>query len=115
MITLIHIANFLSIIGTLCGLFSRVPQVIKTYKTKSAQDLSLQTISLNIMANSCFLFYTIIHEQYPIMFNCLSVIILESSLIYMKKKFKVIKKSSSQTDLIKMNLDNSDLDEYNII
>ena len=34
-----HIANIVSIIGTCCGLFSRVPQVYKTYKSKSAKDL----------------------------------------------------------------------------
>jgi len=35
-----YIANIVSIIGTCCGLFSRVPQVYKTYKSKSAKDLS---------------------------------------------------------------------------
>ena len=105
MISIEYIANIVSIIGTCCGLCSRVPQVIKTYKTQSAGDLSTQTMAINITANSCFLFYTIVHEQYPIMINCLTVITLESSLIYMKKKFGNMKKSSSQTDLLQMNLD----------
>jgi len=69
---------------------------------KSANDLSTKTLMINITANSCFLFYTIVHEQYPIMFNCLSVITLESSLIYMKKKYDKIKKSSSETSLVDM-------------
>ena len=35
--TLINdIANIVSMIGTCCGLFSRVPQVYRTYTTKSA-------------------------------------------------------------------------------
>lgn len=105
MVSIEYIANIVSIIGTCCGLCSRVPQVIKTYKTQSACDLSTQTMAINITANSCFLFYTIVHEQYPIMINCLTVITLESSLIYMKKKFGNMKKSSSQTDLLQMNLD----------
>ena len=108
MISIEQIANIVSIIGTCCGLCSRVPQVIKTYKTKSAGDLSSQTMAINITANSCFLFYTIVHEQYPIMINCITVITLESSLIYMKKKFGNMKKSSSQTDLLEMNLDEID-------
>ena len=65
---------------TACGLFS-YPQVYKVYKTKSAGDLSSQTMAINITANSCFLFYTIVHQQWPIMLNCLSVITLESSLV----------------------------------
>lgn len=94
------IANYVSMIGTCCGLFSRVPQVYRTYTTKSAGDLSTNTMLINITANSCFLFYTIVNEQYPIMFNCLSVITLESSLIYMKRTFGNIKKSSSEINLI---------------
>ena len=88
MITIEQVANVVSIIGTCCGLFSRVPQVYKTYKTQSAGDLSNQTMLINITANSCFLFYTIVNEQYPIMLNCLSVITLEGSLVYMKYKFR---------------------------
>ena len=99
------IASFVSLFGTACGLVSRVPQVYKVYKSQSANDLSTNTMRLNITANSCFLFYTLVHEQYPIMINCLTVITLESSLIYMKKKFGNMKKSSSQTDLLQMNLD----------
>ena len=102
MSTIESIANVVSIIGTCCGLFSRIPQVYQTYTTKSANDLSTKTLMINITANSCFLFYTIVHEQYPIMFNCLSVITLESSLIYKKKKYDKIKKSSSETSLVDM-------------
>ena len=108
MITIDSIANIVSMIGTACGLFSRVPQVYKVYKTKSANDLSNQTMTINITANSCFLFYTIVHQQWPIMLNCLSVITLESSLIYMKIKYGKIKKSSSQTSLVDMNTVNID-------
>ena len=96
------IANYVSFIGTVCGLFSRVPQVYKTYKSRSAKDLSGKTMAINIFANSCFLFYMIVNEEYFIMFNCISVITLESSLLYMKKKFKHIKKSSSGLSLVDM-------------
>ena len=107
--TIHEMANFASVIGTCCGLFSRVPQVYRTYKTKSANDLSTNTMVINITANTCFLFYMIVNEQYPIMINCLSVITLEGSLIYMKKNFGKMKKVSSQTELSKMNL--SDLQD----
>ena len=100
--TIYDIANFVSILGTCCGLFSRVPQVYRTYTTQSAGDLSSNTMIINITANSCFLFYTIVNKQYPIMLNCLSVITLEGSLIYMKNKFGTMKKTSSQTDLLSM-------------
>ena len=97
-----YIANIVSIIGTCCGLFSRIPQVYKTYKSKSAKDLSSQTMLINMTANSCFLFYMIVNGEYFIMFNCISVITLEGSLLYMKNHFKHMKKSSSQKSLVDM-------------
>ena len=96
------VATYVSMIGTCFGLFSRVPQVYKTYKSQSANDLSNHTMMINISANSCFLFYTIVNEQWPIMLNCLSVITLEGSLVYMKYSFGTIKKSSSGTSLVDM-------------
>ena len=107
------IASFVSVFGTCCGLVSRVPQVYKTYCSKSVNDLSENTMRLNITANSCFLFYTIVHEQYPIMMNCLAVITLEGSLLYMKHRFGQMKKSSSQTSLVGMNLSDMIDDEEN--
>ena len=59
-------------------------------------------MKLNISANMCFLFYTIVHEQYPIMANCLAVITLEGKLLFMKNKFGDMKKSSSQTNLVNL-------------
>tara|TARA_B100000927_G_C16053477_1_gene304068 strand:- start:144 stop:473 length:330 start_codon:yes stop_codon:yes gene_type:complete len=109
MFTLKDFANFVSLIGTGCGLFSRVPQVIKTYKSKSANDLSDKTMIINIFANSCFLFYMIVNEEYFIMFNCISVITLEGSLLFMKSKFKHMKKSSSQKSLVDMIEEENDI------
>ena len=109
MFTLKNFANFISVIGTGCGLFSRVPQVIKTYKSKSANDLSDKTMFINIFANSCFLFYMVVNEEYFIMFNCISVITLEGSLLFMKSKFKHMKKSSSQKSLVDMVEENDEL------
>jgi uncharacterized protein with PQ loop repeat len=96
------IADYISLVGTCCGLFSRVPQVHQTYKTRSAKDLSSKTMGINIFANSCFLFYMIVNENYFIMINCISVIILEGSLVIMKGKFGEMKKTASQTSLVDM-------------
>ena len=100
MVSIHGLASIVSMIGTCFGLFSRIPQVYKTYTTKSAGDLSNQTMLINITANSCFLFYMIVNEQWFIMINCLSVITLEGSLMFMKYNFKDMKKSSSGTSLV---------------
>ena len=84
MFDIYDVANVVSVIGTCCGLFSRVPQVYKTYKSRSAKDLSSTTMAINITANSCFLFYSLVNAQYPIMLNCMSVITLEDINLYGK-------------------------------
>lgn len=101
-IDIFDIANGISLIGTCLGLFSRVPQVYRTYQTRSANDLSTNTMVINITANTCFLFYMIVNKDYFIMLNCISVITLESSLIIMKNKFGKMKKTSSGTNLDEM-------------
>ena len=101
-----NIANVISALGTCFGLFSRVPQVYKVYNSKSANDLSNKTLFINVTANSCFLFNTMVHKNYTIAINCFTVIVLESTLIYLKSKYKHIKKSSSGVNLVDM--DNSD-------
>lgn len=101
-VDIFDIANGVSLIGTCLGLFSRVPQVYRTYKSKSANDLSTQTMAINITANCCFLFYMIVNKNYFIMLNCISVITLESSLFYMKNKYGKMKKSSSGISLDEM-------------
>ena len=47
----------------------------------------------------------IVNEEYFIMLNCISVISLEGSLLFMKNKFKHMKKSSSQNSLVEMDTD----------
>ena len=101
-VDIFDIANGISLIGTCLGLFSRIPQVYRTYKTKSANDLSSKTMIINITANCCFLFYMIVNENYFIMLNCISVITLESSLVFMKNKYGKMKKSSSGNCLDEM-------------
>ena len=97
-------------LGLCVDCFLVFPQVYKVYKSQSAGDLSSQTMAINITANTCFLFYTVVYQQWPIMLNCLSVITLESSLVYMKRKYGTMKKSSSQTSLVDMvPMDSEDL------
>ena len=77
-------------------------------------EFNLETIAsfVSLFGTACGLFYTLVHEQYPIMMNCLAVITLEGSLLYMKHKFGNMKKSSSQTSLVGMDL-SSMVDEEN--
>ena len=100
MFTLKNLANAISLIGTGCGLFFTSHKLLKLIKV-NLQMIFNHTMGLNIFANSCFL-YMIVNEQWFIMTNCLSVITLEGSLMFMKYNFKDIKKSASGTSLVDM-------------
>ena len=102
------VANIISLFGTLCSLFSRIPQIYKIYKSKSANDISSKSLVINITANSCFLFNTLVNKNYTISMNCIIVITFESTIIFMKNKYTHIKKSSSGLSLVDM-IDDEDI------
>ena len=54
---------------------------------------------MNIAANMCFLSYSVVHEQWPIALNNIAVVTLDGTLLYMRCKFRSLKKRHSETDL----------------
>ena len=98
------VANLFSMLAIICGVFLRGPQVYRIYTTKplNVNDLSTETMILNLGTNRFILVYMIIHSQYPIIAYCSIMILLELLLIYMKNTHGNMKKSSSQTNLLEM-------------
>ena len=99
-----NIVALFSIFATICGTLSRGPQVYRVYTTKplSINDLSTNTMILNIGSNSCILIYMAIYSHYSIVIHCGIMILFEVLLIYMKNTHGKMKKSSSQTNLLEM-------------
>ena len=75
-----YLAGFLTTI-------SLVPQVIKIWKTKSADDFSLAMLLIWCSGISCWTTYGILINAKPIIFWNLSTLLLAGSILAMKIKF----------------------------
>lgn len=72
-----------------CLIITLMPQLIKTYKEKHVEDISIGFILLNLLTSILFLIYGILIEQGPIMFaNCI-LIIQNLTLLYFKNIYTI--------------------------
>ena len=81
---------YITLIGLLAGLLSIIsltPQLYKTYKTKSANDLSIKWLYINTVSQMLWFTFGILSNIIPIIITSSSVFILTVSLILMKIKY----------------------------
>ena len=67
---------------------SLVPQVIKTYKSRSAADLSVKMFSLFSLGVLLWLIYGVINKDFPIILANGLTLILALTLLFFKFRFK---------------------------
>lgn len=80
-----------TIIGFLAGFCTTVaffPQALKTWKTKSAKDLSLGMYSILCTGVLLWLIYGIVIRDLPIILTNLATLGLAISILYFKLSFK---------------------------
>lgn len=79
-------------IGSANACIMMIPQLFLTFKEKSMKDISIYTISLNLLTQFLFLPYTLYFELYPFLtvniFLTVYDITLISYYLYLKKKEK---------------------------
>ncbi len=83
--------DYTSIIGSIAGTLTTIsfmPQVIKTYKSKSAKDLSLGMFSLFCVGIILWLVYGLLNKDLPVIISNVVTLILSSTLLYFKLKYK---------------------------
>jgi MtN3 and saliva related transmembrane protein len=79
-----------TLIGYFAGFLTTVafvPQVLKTWKSKSASDLSLGMFLIFSLGVLCWLIYGILLTEIPIVFWNTVTLILALALLIMKLKF----------------------------
>jgi MtN3 and saliva related transmembrane protein len=82
--------NYLDIIGYSAGLLilvSIVPQIIKSWKTKSTKDISLLRYIIYILGIILWLTYGIILANGPMIITNSINLCLASSILYLKLKY----------------------------
>jgi MtN3 and saliva related transmembrane protein len=83
--------NSIDILGLVAGCISSItflPQVIKTWKTKSAADVSLLMFTFATISVIMWLAYGIILGNIPIIFTNSMVLIFSLIMLYFKFRFK---------------------------
>jgi MtN3 and saliva related transmembrane protein len=83
--------DFHTIIGLTAGFCTTVaflPQAIKTWKTKSAKDLSLGMYSIFCTGIVLWLIYGFLINDLPVILTNLASMILATSILYFKLSYK---------------------------
>jgi MtN3 and saliva related transmembrane protein len=83
--------NLIQLLGLAAGSLttaSFLPQVIKTWKTRSAKDLSLGMFLLFCLGVSLWLIYGIVVKDIPVIAANLLTLMLASTLLFFKLRFK---------------------------
>lgn len=72
----------LGIAAGLCTTIAVVPQIIKAYKTKEAEDVSLKMFLVLLTGLSLWCVYGIIKEDWPIIITNGVAVVLNSIMLY---------------------------------
>ncbi len=83
--------DFATHLGLVAGFFTTiatVPQVIKTWKTKSAKDLSLKMLALISAGVFCWLIYGLAIGDTPLIVANIFTLALYLTLLYFKLTMK---------------------------
>jgi len=81
----------IEILGMTAGTISSItflPQVIKTWQTKSAKDISLWMFLLVTLSVVLWLVYGIYKQSIPIIYTNSAVLIMSLIMLYFKWKFR---------------------------
>lgn len=83
--------NSIEWLGMTAGFLTTVaflPQVIKTWKTRSSKDISLNMFLLFCTGVSLWLIYGIIIADLPIIVSNILTLLLASSILFFKIRYK---------------------------
>ncbi|MGC1241746.1 MAG: SemiSWEET transporter [Chryseosolibacter sp.] len=83
--------NSIQVLGLLAGSLTTaafVPQVVKTWKSRSAKDLSLGMFSFFCLGVAMWLVYGFAVKDIPVIAANLTTLLLASTLLFFKLRFK---------------------------
>jgi len=80
--------QLLGLVAGACTTIAFLPQVIKTWKSRSAKDLSLSMFSIFCLGVTLWLVYGIMVQDVPVIAANLLTLMLASTLLFFKLRFK---------------------------
>jgi uncharacterized protein with PQ loop repeat len=116
MATNIAFKNNILIVCNIINVIYHVPQIIKTYRTKSVQDFDPYYLFLGNLHSLCWVMYSISDNNYLMLFNSCVTVFSISFVSYYKITSYISdyynKKNLSKLDI---NIENSDTNNNKII
>jgi len=82
-----NVTEILGYLAAMCTTVAFLPQAIKTWKTKSAKDLSLPMFFLLCLGLSLWLTYGLLITNWPIIVANTVTLLLAASILYHKVKY----------------------------
>ena len=83
--------NRIEIVGIVAGALSCttfLPQVVKTYKSKSTKDVSLVMFIIATVSTALWLIYGMLIDSFSVTFTNVIVFISSTIMLYLKVKYK---------------------------
>lgn len=83
--------RFTPYVGYLAGaltVFSFIPQVLRTWRTRQTKDLSVRTFLLLIAAGALWLVYGALTSDWPVIATNTGLVILNGSILAAKLRYK---------------------------
>lgn len=80
--------TLIGLVAGFCTTVAFLPQALKTWKTKSAKDLSLGMYSFFITGIILWLTYGILIKDLPIILTNIASLFLATSILYFKLRFR---------------------------
>jgi len=83
--------DFVNLLGVAAGVFTTVsffPQVVKTWNSRSAGDLSLPMYSLLVLGIVLWIGYGVIRQDMPIVATNAVTLVLTGIILYFKLVYK---------------------------
>ncbi|MGK7918439.1 MAG: SemiSWEET transporter [Trichodesmium sp.] len=83
--------NLVTVLGLLAGSLTTIsflPQVIKTWRTRSTKDISLEMFAIFCSGVLIWIIYGILVKDIPVIFTNVATLTLASPILWFKLKYK---------------------------
>ena len=84
-------SNYIQIVGMIAGIFtaaSLIPQLIKTFKTKKGEEISIVMLITLMCGIATWIYYGILRKDFPIIVTNSFSFLLNIILVVLKGKYK---------------------------
>ena len=115
MATNIAFKNNILIVCNIINVIYHVPQIIKTYKTKSVKDFDPYYLFLGNLHSLCWVMYSISDNNYLMLFNSCITVFSISFVSYYKITSYISDYYSKKNLSLSINIENSDTNNNKII